>query len=509
MRCGLRRRRLTAAVGRLHSDERGQSLAIILALVTVLFLLGSALAAHASVALRTTVANETQAGDLYAADAGAELGMWWQRTGNAGSPPNITVNGLTVNTTVGISGYVPCDTPSPTKLTGFEHGALSVSGGGLFSNVNGAGVTIDNAVARTGGYSLRIVDPAGATDSARIAIGANLAVVRLYLRLAALPAADVGELLSLDALTGNDLRIGYQSSGARLTIRFGNAAVTTSSSSVAAATWYRLDLRMIANTNPRTASWELDGVAQPAPPAWVGTASTISSLRFGSTVSADPYTANYDDVLISATSGDFPIGSGTVVALRPNGMGTSVTPGSFSEDDGSAIDANTYNRLDDDPMTSLTQYARQTVIGTAAYVELTMADTAAACVVGVSGVLAYHAQTTAGDDGKTSFFDGGTERIVYDGDMSEATVFYKSAIIAPAAGAWTPSAVNGLRARIGYSSDVTPNPYWDSLLLEVATGITVPGTVTVTSTAGSSTVTTTYTDVGNNPPALLSWSTTK
>ena len=87
--------------------------------------MGSALAAHASVALRTTVANEEQAGDLHAADAGAELGMWWQRNGKAGNPPNITVNGLTVNSTVGITGYVPCDTPSPTGVTGFEHGAPS------------------------------------------------------------------------------------------------------------------------------------------------------------------------------------------------------------------------------------------------------------------------------------------------------------------------------------------------------------------------------------------------
>jgi len=62
-------------------------------------------------------------------------------------------------------------------------------------------------------------------------------------------------------------------------------------------------------------------------------------------------------------------------------------------------------------------------------------------------------------------------------------------------------------ARIGYSSDVTPNPYWDALLLEVATGVTVPGTVTVTSTGGNSTVTTTYTDVGAAAPNLLTWST--
>jgi hypothetical protein len=56
---------------------------------------------------------------------------------------------------------------------------------------------------------------------------------------------------------------------------------------------------------------------------------------------------------------------------------------------------------------------------------------------------------------------------------------------------------------------VTPSPYWDALLLEVATGIYVPGTVTVTASAGGSTVTTTYTDVGNAAPNLLTWTTSR
>jgi hypothetical protein len=82
-------------------------------------------------------------------------------------------------------------------------------------------------------------------------------------------------------------------------------------------------------------------------------------------------------------------------------------------------------------------------------------------------------------------------------------------ILAPAAATWTPATVNGLKARVGYSTDVTPNPYWDGLLLEVATATYVPGTVTVTSTAGSSTVTTTYTDAGSGSPTLLTWATTR
>ena len=500
---------------RLHRDERGQSLAIILGLITVLFLMGTALAAHISVAIKTTVANEEQAGDLHAADAGAELGMWWQRNGNPGSPPLQTaanqINGLDADVRVSISGAVPCPTPTPLKVTGFEHGVISTSGGatGLFSAIAGTGTTADTAVARTGNYSLKVTDLAGA-NNATLPIGpaAAVAVVRIYVRLEALPAANVNELLTLDATGGSDLRLGFQASSRQFTLRFANAAVTLASSTVSAGTWHRVELRFVASTNPRRADWQVDGVAQTAISA-TGGGSTVRSIRLGSTVSADSFVATYDDALISATSGDYPIGDGTVVGLRPDGMGTNNTPGSFRNNDGTAIDANTYLRLDDSPMTSLTDYVRQQTIGATNYVEVTFANSVEACVVGVSGVLAYHAAGTPADRGKASIFDGGTERILLNGDMSVTPLTYRVAIVAPAAATWSQSAVNGLRGRLGYSTDVTPNPYWDGLLLEVATGITIPGTVTVTSTAGGSTVTTTYTDVGGAMPTLLSWSTNR
>jgi hypothetical protein len=85
---------------RVHDDEAGQSLVIVLSLVLFLFLLGSALAVQASTALRSSAAGDAEADALHAADAGAELGIWWQRQGNAGNPPSITINGLTVSTTV-------------------------------------------------------------------------------------------------------------------------------------------------------------------------------------------------------------------------------------------------------------------------------------------------------------------------------------------------------------------------------------------------------------------------
>jgi hypothetical protein len=493
---------------RLQGDERGQSLVIILSLITVLFLMGTALAAHISVAIQATVKNEEQAGDLHAADAGAELGMWWQRNGNPyGVVTPINMNGLAVSVNVGIAGGTPCATPAAVKVTGFEHGVVSAVGLGIFSAVAGTATTADTLVARTGTYSLKVTDPVGTANNVSLAFGAPaISVVRVYVRLASLPAANVTELLKLDAAAGNDLILGYVAATQRLSMRFGATAVVPAASAAVAGTWYRIDMRLLANTNPRTATWQIDGVAQTALTDVASAASTLT-LRIGSTVVADTFTANYDDLLISATSADYPVGAGTVVGLRPDGMGTNVNATSFREDDGTVIDATTSTRLDDSPMTILTDYVRQQTIGANDYIELTFADTGTSCVVGVSALLAYHAAGTAANTGKTSIFSGATERILLNGDMSVTPLTYASVVVAPASAPWTPTAVNGLKARIGYSSDVTPNPYWDGLLLEVATGIYVPGTVTVTSTAGGSTVSTTYTDVGTAMPTLLTWTT--
>jgi hypothetical protein len=494
-------------LARIHRDQRGQSLVVVLALITFIFLMGSALALHASVALRTTAANEAQAGDLHGADLGAELGIWWQRNGLAGDPPATSANGLSVTTTVSVAGG-GCATQTPVRLTGFEHGAASTAGGGLFTAINGAGVTIDAALARSGGYSLRVADAAGSAHNGSVSVGSAVAVIRFYVRLAALPAADVAELAVVDAAAGTDLRLGYRSASQALSLRFGGAAANVSTTPITAGTWQRLDIRFTANTNPRTADWRVDGAAQTAVSTG-GAATTVSAIVFGSTVAADAYTANYDDLLVSGTAAEFPVGDGSVAALRPDGMGTSNNLGSFRHEDGSAIDASTYLRLDDDPLSGTAEYVRQQ-FGTAAdYIELTFQDSALTCISGVSGILSYHSAGAGANDGKTSVFSGATERVIYAGDMSETVLFYRSAILAPPGTSWTTATVNGLLGRLGYSADTSPNPYWDGLLLEVATGSTAPGTVTVTATAGGSTVTTTYTDVGAAVPTLLTWSTTR
>lgn len=500
-------RSLARLARRLGRDEGGQSLPVVLTLITFLFIIASAMAAHASVALRTTSANEAQGGDLHAASAGVELGMWWQRSGKSGDPPDISVNGKNVSTTVSMSGGSACPSRTPVAIRGFESGALSTAGAGLFSAITGNGVTIDSTVVRSGAHSLRIAVPNGSRHNATINSAGGSLAARLYLRLDTLPTKDATELLVLDAVAGNDLRLGYQLATQRLTLRFGSLAVTTASSTISAGTWVRIDILFTANASPRTASWLVDGVAQ-ADLSSTGAASTVRSVRLGSNVNADVYTANYDDVVTSATAGDFPIGDGAVLPLRPDGMGTSSTPASFHHDDGSAVDATTHLRLNDDPMTSTAGYVQQDVAGATSYVETTLSDTTATCIAGVSGLVAYHAKSSSANRASSTIVDGATERVIFTGDMSETGLFYRSAIIPPT-GSWTRAAVNALRARVGYGTDVSPAPAWDALLLEVATASSMPGTVTVIASAGASTVTAVYPDAGSATPVLESWTASR
>ena len=47
----------------------------------------------------------------------------------------------------------------------------------------------------------------------------------------------------------------------------------------------------------------------------------------------------------------------------------------------------------------------------------------------------------------------------------------KAAIITPATAPWTQAAVNALKARIGYSTEIAPLPLWHSVLLEYEVGL--------------------------------------
>ena len=88
---------------------------------------------------------------------------------------------------------------------------------------------------------------------------------------------------------------------------------------------------------------------------------------------------------------------------------------------------------------------------------------------GNSGTIKGATWTTAGTYGKALLFNGTSSYV----DLASPpglriTPSNKSTVVTPGAGVWSQAAVNGLVARVGYSTDSSPNSYWDSIVLEAA-----------------------------------------
>ena len=148
-----------------------------------------------------------------------------------------------------------------------------------------------------------------------------------------------------------------------------------------------------------------------------------------------------------------------IVRLLPDSMGTSSGANNFRNDDGTVIDANSWQRLDDAPMTSTVDYVRQQVNSGTSYVELGLQNMAETCIRDVSMVLAYHAAGTPADNGKTSAFDGATETVIFSGDMSQTGPPVQERGRGVDASNLEPSGpLNGLVARVGDLDGLEPKP---------------------------------------------------
>jgi hypothetical protein len=524
---------------RFRRDQKGQSLVIVLSLITILFLLGSALAVHASAALRATRASEGQGDEFYAADAATELGIWWQRNGKGGNPAAQTINGITTSTTIttagGGGGSCPA-APAIKWMNGFEAGIVNPPAGGpAGANLAGgfyivtsfAPPTVVSTPVRTGNYALRVAPTSSGGNYAILKdpytnLG-NTLVVHVSIRLDVLPTTDATVFsMGPNGSTGwahSDLHLFYKLSSGKWALGMGNSSISVfqqSSVTIATGTWYSFDFRSpVLGTDTRMGEWYIDGVAQP-------TVSVVDSpgsggagprINFGQVnVLGSAYTAYYDDAIISSTPADFPIGDVRIAPLLPDAMGTSVNAVNFNNDGNTAIDATSYQRIADVPMTNNLTQIKQITASATSYVETTFSDTTQSCIRGADAIFTAYPAGTSANNTKTSIFDGATETVIYQGDISDTTTLLHWAqrpILA--GGAWDQARVNGLKLRFGYGADINPLVYWNAVMVEVAyaTVASGPATVTIVGTGGASTATTTYPDAGAGVPTLSTWTVTK
>jgi hypothetical protein len=365
------------------------------------------------------------------------------------------------------------ETLTPESLTGFEHARKGFSGDNFVPS--GTGVSIDTAVARSGGASLRVAAAGAAGNEWRLwQVPTRAASARFAVRLSSLPAGDVTQLFALDTAyyePRSSLRIGYdaRTQTLRLTLRSAAGAVQTvnASAPAVAGAWHVVDLGYDVTTSTQRAAWSVDGVAQPSASVTGSGSESLYRIELGTNTN-DRFVANYDDVVLTASGADYPLGDGRVFMLKPDGMGKSAGASALRDDDGTAVDALSWTRLDEVPATSTSDFVQQVSASPSSYAEVTFQDTPHECIRAVRGYLTTHSvATNNASNAKLSVFDGERESIVKSGDWAANNAHSRdySRSLAPAS-AWSRGAVNGLVARFGYSADVKPVPILDGVLLE-------------------------------------------
>jgi hypothetical protein len=535
-------------------DQRGQSLVIVLSLITLFFLLGSALAVHASVALRATRTSDAQADDFYAADAATELGIWWQRNGKPGNPPAQTINGITTSTTItsagggGGGGSCPAS-PTVDWMSGMESGLIMryintnppntiprpsdglPPNGGWYSP--SSDVTIVSTPVRTGNYALRVHSPAGGGSWATTRFATpypTYGVVRFSAWVDTLPTGDA-PMIQLSVAGGTSystFNLFYKASTQKWAIAWGSNntfnLVQEGTVTATAGAWTNFDVRLSANNqNPRTADWYVNDIAQTSLSATdTANATAVQSWSIGyPPFPSFDVTSYFDDIVVSRNSADFPLGNIKVAPLVPNSMGTHNTAANFLNNDGSAINASSYTRVDEIPndQNGTTDYIKQTVTSATSYIEFGFPDTTETCPRGASVVAGLRAVGTSANVAAIHSVAGGFDYTQFSGDTSNTTpVWYTVNMVSqnattPGVGPWTTAVINGLTVRFGYSPSATNRlPYLDTLLVEYgyrpAAGAT-PATYTIVGTGGGSTVSTSYPDAGAAAPTLSTWTATK
>lgn len=372
--------------------------------------------------------------------------------------------------------------PTLTFLTGFEEGVISTQGGGLATAMSGV-PTIESTDPHSGNYCMKLSPVGSGAVNFRkntTAPSCQLAVARVYFRI---PTG------GLPSATGS--MVGWQVTTAAVTIGMSITStgslrgVVGSGSSITGPTisddnqWHYVDLRAIISSSTWTLDWSVDGVAQ-TQATWSGQATNdvLQYLRLGSASSTLSCVICFDDLVMSETSADFPIGPGATKLLIPDGVVTSnVGTNIIEEANGTDANSSSYQALNSVPMGDATNYIRQFANGTGNYLGVSLSDLTDphSSILGALAVLAYSSGSTSSNRGgcivsKDSFSsyttiwgDPSTTADYSDGNTSSP--YWKSAIVS---GAIDDTTINALQIRMGYSDDASPNPYWIDVAVEVA-----------------------------------------
>lgn len=262
---------------------------------------------------------------------------------------------------------------------------------------------------------------------------------------------------------------------------------------LAADTWYWVDSRFTTNTTTATLDWAVDGVAQ-TQATQAQTATEVLGLLLGWMVSQTG-TVRYDDVVASVTSGDYPLGRHSVVLLKPDTSGTTAEIGTANATaryttNGGGLDAthssaNILAAISEVPPTigaSASGVYQRTSGGTNAVgIPMTTYTLATGeTITGVRVEVVGWSATATGNNVGLRAHDGSAETTLFAAadpnfDASTTTPAWLCRMYTPAGG-WDQTKLSALVVRLGYSTDISPQPGAHAVYAEVAVRTPVTGT---------------------------------
>lgn len=412
-------------------------------------------------------------------------------------------SGSTRSGTIGLTSTASLDAAIPASLTPiFMYGAENATANGWSTTafiltpgnmvMSSAGQGFDGV-----GYALVASGGVGTFTVPGVSWGTiNQFTAVYHVRFGTLPGADQDMMLINGA--GVDPKIEYLSATSKLrfTAPAGSGGTDgTMAGTVTSGVWYRLEFSYNGTVSPIVCNWSIDGVAN-TPMSYATTvprAATNLALQ-------GPNGTRWDDIVVTGSASDYPIGAERIIALLPSGTITEVgTANSLCRytNNGSNLDV-TFNSAD--IITAISEYpptigaatagVYQRTSGAGNYIRVPLQNYTLQAGEGVAGarVIVSGWSSTAGTNAITiGGYDGTTETELFAGapawDNSTTVMNWtrpapSSAIYTPSGG-WDGTKLNNAQIYFGKSGDISPLPGAHFMMME---------TVIRTADTGSSTI---------------------
>jgi hypothetical protein len=376
-----------------------------------------------------------------------------------------------------------CGIDAQGQSTGVRHWAVAGTG------------TVEpdaqQAVVRTPGrwaYRFNTVGASGARRLQRDFAAGTVQTARFALYFATLPNADAN-LAQFAAAAGANPHLRYLTAGEELSVSLGDLTVSVGRYSVTTGVWYIVEIEgdVASGTRAMVARVRQDGESDSEVTSLSITAaiaaSTLTTFKIGNAIDATANEADvyFTDIVHSSTDGDYPLGDGKGIALRPNADGTHNVGAttSFLYDNATELPSttptDTYTYVDD-TLDNITDFMAAAGVNEEEFLEWELEDLPEAdSINGAEVVVAYHSSaTTASNTSTLRIVDSGTQDDVFtDLDASETSLTHYSKHYATAPStdaAWTSTQLDDLLVRWGASwtaVDLDPVPFLDAVAVEV------------------------------------------